>query len=543
MYNRIYNNIYSIICAALLMLCGCTEGVITPEAKNATLKLRLNAPSYTADVRSVSSDPDSPEQWTKWERAVDGRFLYRVTAFILQGDRLVAHKDIRLEGEQKEVDLSFEANFTHGTYTLMIVANYSAFESEDGEGGNKTYEGLSGFSATVENILSKGTIDNFTQTYADSFMKYQIESEEGVCRRMPQPLTLVKEIELHPGTNIINGELIRTYSRVRIAVENNSDEDLMLSSMSFGEIFTQSKAYLFEGNGFINSKTAINVGSENALTPFTGSQSNPMVIPAKGISVVFDAYILESSKSNANENYSYSLGLGYDLQSSYTLSSNIAITKKADISPGHYLIYSRGGSRYLKAGTNSVEAPSNTLGQLKEGQTIPKEYVWVFDNVKPDGSNLGSDCYYIGTSAAMQSGETAYYMNDPTNSAVTLGANKTIYFQVGEAGRDYLTFASSSTSNTNYKYLYVNNGKVQGYSRNSNNAQFRLYPVEIPASSSIEIPLKTIDHTTGQAIDVDQISRNDFINAVVKVTYSKNQGHFIYELKDWQSGGGDVEFN
>lgn len=523
------------------MLCGCTEGVITPEAKNATLKLRLNAPSYTADVRSVSSDPDSPEQWTKWERAVDGRFLYRVTAFILQGDRLVAHKDIQLEGEQKEVDLSFEANFTHGTYTLMIVANYSAFESEDGEGGNKTYEGLSGFSATVENILSKGTIDNFTQTYADSFMKYQIESEEGVCRRVPQPLTLVKEIELHPGTNIINGELVRTYSRVRIAVENNSDEDLMLSSISFGEIFTQSKAYLFEGNGFINSRTAINPGSANALTPFTGSGTSPMVIPAKGIAVVFDAYILESSKSNANESYSYSLGLGYDLQTSFTVSSTTAITKKANISPGHYLIYSRGGSRYLTAGTNAVEAPWNSLGTLTVGKTIPQEYVWTFDNVNPDGSNLASGCYYIGTAAAMQSGQTAYYMNDPTNNSITLGANKTVYFEVEEPSNNYLAFSSSS--NSSYEYIYYYNSKVYGSYSNGKNAQFRLYPVEVPASSSIEIPLKTIDHTTGQAIDVDQISRNDFINAVVKVTYSKNQGHFIYEVKDWQSGGGDVEFN
>jgi hypothetical protein len=93
------------------------------------------------------------------------------------------------------------------------------------------------------------------------------------------------------------------------------------------------------------------------------------------------------------------------------------------------------------------------------------------------------------------------------------------------------------------KYLYYNN-KIIGYSRNSYNAQFRLYAVEeAPASSSIEIPLKTIDNTTGQAEDLDQINRNDFINAVVKVSYSKNQGHFTYEVKDWQTGGGNVEFN
>ena len=540
MSDHIHIRIYSFICVALLMLWGCTEDALSTSEQNATLNICLNAPSYTAELKSVSSDPNLPLQWSTWERAVDGRFLYRVTAFILQGNRLVAHKDISLEGEPGIVNLDFEANFTHGKYTLMIVANYSAFEAEDGVNGTKRYEGLSEFVSTVNGIMSKGTIDNFTQTYADSFMGYQIASEGGVCRRVPQPLTLVKEIELHPGTNVISGELVRTYSRVRISVENNSDEELMLSSISFGDIFTQSKAYLFEGRGFLNNKIAVNVGSSNALTPFTGSESTPMIIPAKGLSVVFDAYILESSKSN-NDIYSYSLGLGYGQQNSFTLNSTTAINTTTAISPGQYLIYSRGGSRYLKAGTNSVEAPSNTLGTLTAGMSLPKEYVWSFDNIKTDGSRLENNRYYIGTASAMQSGETAYYMNDPTNSTVTLVSNKTVYFQVAQTG-NYLTFASSS--NGTYKYLYYYYGKVQGNNKNTNNnAQFRLYAVDLPSTLNIEIPLKTIDNATGQAFDIDQISRNDFINAIVKVTYSKNQGHFVYEVKDWQSGGGDVEFN
>ena len=163
------------------MLWGCTEDALSTSEQNATLNICLNAPSYTAELKSVSSDPNLPLQWSTWERAVDGRFLYRVTAFILQGNRLVAHKDISLEGEPGIVNLDFEANFTHGKYTLMIVANYSAFEAEDGVNGTKRYEGLSEFVSTVNGIMSKGTIDNFTQTYADSFMGYQIASEGGVC--------------------------------------------------------------------------------------------------------------------------------------------------------------------------------------------------------------------------------------------------------------------------------------------------------------------------------------------------------------------------
>lgn len=528
------------ICAALLALCGCNERLQPIENGDATLKLVLNAPTSGLELKSVSSDPDSPEKWTQWERAVDGRYLYRVTAFILQGNRLVAHKDIELEDEAQEAVLDFEANFTHGSYTLMVVANYSSHQAADGSNGTRRYEGIQDFTETVENLLKQSMIDNFTNLYSDSFLNYKIKSDGGVCPRVPQPLTLVKAIELHPGVNNIYGELLRTYSRVRIAVENNSDEELKISSLSFSDIFTQNSAYIFADKGYVNDKAAITVNSVNAMTPFTGTDSAPMLVKSKETAVVFDAYILESQKNATSGTYNYSLGLGYENLNSYTLKSTTAITKKANVSSGHYLIYSRGGSRYLKAGSNSVEAPSNTLGTLKAGMTIPAEYVWTFDNTKSGNTKLSANQYYIGTADAMKNGQTAYYMAQPTNSSVTLGSNKVVYFTVGEKN-SYLTFDCSGGGT--YRYLYVNNGKVQGYSSNGSNAQFSLYQVDVPSGSVTDIPLRTIDNSTGQSAEVTEIKRNDFINAVVKVSYSKNQGHFIYEVQSWGSAGGDVSFN
>ena len=542
MLRRLHISIYFLICAAVMMLHGCDKCELASGEKDASLQIRLHAPSYLAELKSVSSDPNSPENWSKWERAVDGRFLYRVTAFLLQGNRLVAHKDLTLDGEPGQATIDFEANFTHGAYTLMVVANYSAFEAEDGSDVTMHYNGITGFASAVEEILTHSTIDNFTNTYADSFMNFQIESMNGVCRRVPQPLTLVKEIELHPGTNVISGELLRTYSRIRISVENSSDEELMLSSLDFADIFTQSKAYLFEGKGYLNTKTNIDVTSSNAMTPFTGSETEPMVIPAKEIAVVFDAYILESSKGNSNDNYSYSMGLGYGQQSSYTLKSTTAVTKRANLAAGQYIIYNR-NNYYLKAGANSVEAQSNALGTLKQGMSVPKEYVWTFDNKNANGTQLGANNYYIGTEAATSTGATSYYMNNPTSSSITLGANKSIYF-TAEDKNSHITFKSSASSGKTNIFIYVNNGKVIGYSSNNgNSAQFKLYPVEAPSSSTVEVPVKTINQATGQAEDVEQINRNDFINAVVTVSYSKNQGHFIFEVKDWGTGGGDVDFN
>lgn len=521
-------------CAALMMLHGCSKSEVASTEKDASLKIRLNAPSLKAELKSVSSAPDSPQEWTRWERAVDGRFLYRVTAFILQGDRLVAHKDLSLQGEPVEADIEFEANFTHGTYTLMVVANYSSFEAEDGSNGTKKYDGLSGFASTVQEIIANNTIDNFAQAYGDSFLNYQIASENGVCRRVPQPLTLVKEIELHPGTNIISGELLRTYSRVRILVENSSDEDLRLFSMNFGDIFTQTRSYLFTGRGYPGQKVAIDAASINALTPFTGTEADPMIIPAKEISVIFDAYILESSKTASSDSYTYSLGLGYDQLNSYTLGSTTSIKKRSGITNGHYLIYSRGASRYLTSGSSKVT--NATLGTLKQGMSIPKEYVWSFE------STGQAYKYYIGTANALDEGQTSYYINNPSSSSsVTLGANRSVNFTATDKS-NYLSFQSSGSGT--YRYLSSSGSNVGGQrSNNTNYALFELYPVEVPSSSEITIPVKTINPANGQAEDVEQISRNDFINAVVKVSYNKNKGHFTFEVRDWYTGGGDVEFN
>ena len=531
MFHHTCIKIYLCFFAALTLLQGCTE--MSSPSGEASLQISICAPSFAEEVKSVSSDPTSPQNWTSWERAVDGRYLYRVTAFILQGERLVAHKDLALEGEATEAHLDFEANFTHGTYTLMIIANYSSFEAEDGDNGLKRYDGIPGFSETVQSILRESTIDDFTRTYSDSFMNFMMTSENGVCKRVPQPLTLVKEIELHPGTNSISGELIRTYSRIRIAVENNSDEDLRISSLDFSPTFTQKKAYLFENKGYISENASIDVQSPDALTSFTGTEEEPLVIPSKEIAVVFDAYILESSLTNSSDRYTYQMQLEYDLLNTYTLASTTSIKKKDQLTVGQYLIYSRGASRYLTAGSNRVT--NATLGTLKQGMSISKEYVWTFE------STGSANRYYIGTAEALEEGQTSYYMANPTSSSVTLGSNKSVYFNTVDKNQ-YLSFQSSS--NSTYRYLSSSGSNVVGQkSNNDNKALFELYRVEAPKSSDIEIPVNTINTATGQTEEVQQIRRNDFINAIVKVSYNKNMGHFSFEVSDWYSGGGNVEFN
>lgn len=537
---------YFAFLALAFLLAGCHEDMYMSDSRNpdSVLTVRLRMPAIEAEVKSVSDYPSDPEEWSRWERAVDGRYLFRVTAFLLQGDRLVAVKDLSFDGDDEpaEAEMSFDGNFVHGAYRLMVVANYSAHSAEDGEDGVKTYEGIADLSDTIQEVLStSGVIENFTDDYADSFLNYMISSQDGICARVPQPLSLVKDIEMHPGTNIVEGELLRTYSRIRIAVENQSDEQLAISSLELGDLFTQTSAYLFPNVGFTSEQTDINVAHADAITPFTSDKTSPLTIPGKSVTTVFDAYILESGDEGSATDYSYSLGLGYGETEKYTLSSTDAINTTAGVSEGYYLIYNVRRGRYLKAGNGKVE--SSSLGQLQEGSELAKEYVWALDN-----TGLSVNQYYVGTPEIVAAGDqTAYYMGQTGNTGVVLNSlfNSSYYFTFSNYSyynSNYLTMRSAySTSNS---YVQVSsNGTVSGTGSQGSSTRLYLYPVSRSGSSVHKIPLRTIDESTGQAAQVEEIRRNDFINVLVAVSYNKNTGHFEFEVKEWDVAGGDVSFN
>lgn len=512
------------------MLVGCQQEQPYTEEGKATLRLQLNVPALSIEQRSVSSHPTDPNTWTSWERAVDGRYLYRVTAILLQGNRMLECKDLSLTGEPTEAILEFGGNYTHGTYRLMVVANYSAHQANDGNNGTKSYTGLSDFTNLMNTIIPMNNVDNFNTKYGQ-VINYQILSHNGICEKVPQPLTLVKDIELHPGLNEVSGELLRTYSRMRIVVENHSEEVLKVSSLKFSNLFTQKKAFLFAPYGYVNDKTTLKVNSEYALTPFTATTSAPLEIEAGGNAVVFDAYILESQKGANEEDYQYTLGLNYEgMNSSYTLKSNTAITNVLGIDTGYYLIYNTKRKRYFTQ-SNDNKVISGELGSLTTGMALDAKYVWTLEKVS-------NNTYFIGTSEGLKENQTAYYWNQLSNNGITLGPLKNVSCNLNSSNNYVLIKIGDNYVKVDRSY----NIKSEK-NNNGDDIRFYFYPVEAPAASEAVVPLKTIDEQTGQAVLVDEIKRNDFINAVVTVSYSKNKGHFTFEVKNWQTGGGDVSFN
>ena len=291
----------------LPLLCACQREDCSGEVSEAaSLCLNLSVPGLRIESKGNADNPfaDDISSWTDWDKVVDGRMMYRLTVFLIEKDTdyLVAYRDIYYStysgsdvtapsapqgpngwynGTSVDVDLktstqaqisflydhplhtnngnSFE-RLQRGTYKLLAVANYSSVNGTkfDGQPDDvASYKGLGDgtFDTYVDGIISEfkdnqnsGTEKTFA-SYEDysNLVNYVLKSSSSsfICPAMPQPLTLAKEIELSPGTNNVSGELLRTFSRIRLSVENMSNVDLTLHSLSFSSNTTKDQTYLF----------------------------------------------------------------------------------------------------------------------------------------------------------------------------------------------------------------------------------------------------------------------------------------------------------
>ena len=447
----------------------------------------------------------------------DGDCLNTVSVYILDADKAIvaSQEDISVPEGATEVTVTFgkSYNLVRGMYTLMAVANH-------------------------------GTLTSFSSTNYNALMSNQVHATGGTGNISPknvvQPLSLMKEIELHAGGNSVEGELVRTFARLRIEVKNNSGSmSLRVNGLNFSNNFTQQNAYVFDDG--TDRKYSFGTGapastSEHALQPFTkDAGKNYKEIPALGSAVLFDSYLLESKVASGSK-YTYTLDLTYPGVSTLTTTfkrEGNAITKVNNLNnlivgeESYFLIYNSSSKYYLNA----------------------------------DGSNVGfstlsdSDLQALGTHCVWQlekNGNGYYIKNVETGTYIQAAG----YYQTISLGTNPVTYTLEEKSNSltlkSGNYIRINNGKIEGVATNTqSNARFQFYKVLKTTTGSSEedlsfndpIPLTTIDPVTQQSSLTKSIKRNDFINVLVTVSYNPVAGQFEFWVQDWYEGGGNVEFN
>ena len=497
---------------SLLFLASCQQEECSQTEGKASLQLTFKALENTLHTRGVE-DLDDDGTVSEEEIIVDGRKMYRLAVFLLDGTRVVSSTvleadDTRFGNDNTEATVSFENLDYSMTYKLYAVANYGDYNGLTGKladvNGNNVTSGLT-VSASDDKLCNKGT---------------------------PYPLTLVKDIALSPGVNTISGELIRTYARIRINVRNQSStNDLYISNLSFPAKFTQNSVDIFTEGGTANAQPM--VASADAITPFVANTMIPKIDDESNVSetTIFDSYLLESTGGE----YKYTLGVksqGEETEDVYTVSNSV-ITKAGDIEDGGlYVIYNTNAGRYLYDNGDNVGAGSS----YQSNGALDHNYVWKFTRTDTDSYIIES---MGGSGKFMQSSQVSR-----NRVPLITNAGSSDYFTASTSGNNICFLATS-----NY-YLSVDGSTVCGHNSFFGQARrnFQLLKVTkeggaFSVSKEATIPISIIDKNTGEASPLTAIKRNDFINILVNVTYNEKTGEVEFEVSDWEDVNGDVTFD
>lgn len=522
-----------IIGLLLTLFTSCTSHDGVEQGEYAELIFKVQ-PILTDSRGNVTDYPTTPTNWSQAERVVDGRYMYSLSVYIINSENKIvaAQENLSIENQATECTVTFDKSYglERGNYRLMAVANNNSHTIDD-----KTYNsGLIGNwnAADYEALMNNKIIGNTTDNVSP--------------KDVVQPLSLIKDIELHAGNNLVSGELVRTFARLRIEVKNNSGVlPLKINSLTFSDNFTQQEAYVFDDGTdrkYIEPVAAPLASSEYALQPFTTDEGyNYKTIATQTAAVVFDGYILES-RVTAGEFYTYTLDLAYEGVSSTTYTYepnwNSYINQVGNITveeESYFLINNPNSQRYLSVGDGIV----TTATLSSSSSTVGTDNVWQLVSVGITNQ------YYI------KNVETGLYMQAPGSSSVALGVTPVAFTFANKTSRrnTYLTMRASN------RYVSVANNsssyKVQGSTNNNSDENyFRLYRVNKNVTTTsgeiitynTPITLTTIDPVTQQSSITQEIKRNDFINVLVTVSYNPEAGTFEFYVEDWSTGGGNVEF-
>ena len=524
-----------------------------------------------------------------------------------------------------------------GNYQLLAVANYSPINNvpsipETGSTTTKDYSGLNEdgyFTAAVNAVIT--AFNNNTGTGVVSFKKnstntnetlrnnidkifmYQIRTvrddngtasytegtEQFICEQRPQPLSLVYDFSLHSGNNTIACQLVRTYSRIRFVVTNETrvtDLNLQIDRFLLSSPFAQRNTSLFDfgddsqfnndpvmGIPVLDSDFAIKkYDPSGIIAPSTGSA-------AYNNAVLYDAYILESRRPT--DHYHFSIQTFYNneitthqpvLESPSPVRTiaqfnearsrgiNLFLVRQFD---SKVFMFDNGSTNY------TLPETANTIPTLSDSNKPPVSHAnlnTVFGNsielTKPAGEELIDysayiwrfidagviNGYYIrnfrdlpGTTPKARYLGSMPGKNDKANRWIPMvdniedakkyflqdGDNLNIHGDSNDTGQD-------GNSNSK-KYLNYNNNNTTPYlkwfmTHNDKNGRFLLYPVTI--NDMHNMTLQYVNPDSGIPEDITEIRRNQFLTVNISVSYHTDGGYLVYVVNPWTHKGGSVTF-
>lgn len=626
--------VYILLAFGIMGLTACEKsaddsGIVNTQEGYADLTISLNTPSLQVSTRTLASDPKNQGgSWTTWEKFVDGALLYRVTIFVVKEDgTLVAYRDFysgssdikaedAAEGgngfyETSAVNTSaltgtaVKATFTSaaqmhgdiehltpGDYKVIAVANYAPIESDGNsyaglgavaEDGNDT-NGISSGSdnnftnivkSILENFNESSGLNDFTQTGANgsAFFTYKLNSgTDRVCKQLPQPLVMIRNVTLSSGTNQLTGLLSRTFARVRLEVKNNDKSSMIgVSGLSFQDNYASQNAYLFNDVAagtanlyshfdlYDSTKGSIGVTSEDAITPAVSSMKR---LPAGSPYTMLDCYILEGMISatyafkftatywagatggTATANYRITSFYGGSSSDSYGLLEFMVYIRDAatsgnnggggggqsSSSGSNYILTSITENEYSQTGTVTATTP----GTVTDGTVLDPKYIWeiTLNETATESSQIGvakGSLLCIGSGLYLQ----AYDGSD--DMTPKLGDTKSeVIFKINFSGQvengTIFSYYDGSyyylDSDDNHQLTWVKYSGTLSSITTSTPTSYQYLAFEtIPGNKGTQTEkeiTKSVTSSSTTGVTTNEIVRNDFFYGIVPVSISSD---------------------
>lgn len=506
-----YRYIYGLLMACLLWMVSCKNEDPSASDNGITLSVHLDAESLQVDSRATAAD------------LIDGSCLNRVTMLIVDGsNKLVAIQDWNdiATTLPTQVSTTIRGLEPNTAYRMIAVANY----------GNLT--NFPTLNLTVGNTIT--TTINDLNNY-----KLPETGNDYLVAQQTQPLSLVQEFTT-PARGELNlqGELLRTYARIRIEIANRSESKVLsVNSLKFGTstsklgygttpLLPVADAHIPAANGNMNE------ASTDALTPFAPVDIPTLNDEAGNSKVVFDGYLYECKNTAGFE---YSLNVGYPISSS---TSGIAYQKgngqtQPNLNQAGYYIIGYENNFYLTAFGDDVIGSQVSSDITLLDETEYGQVIWYVERA--------SYGYYYTFRSILNNKYITV-----ASSGVSLSPEGSSWG--ADSNKLWAYFKDNSRS---YGYLLANGSNISSTVNNDRGATgFTFYPltqVEVqraansPLTREFEIPLETL--IDGVPQPTYMIRRNDFINVLVTVSYNENYNRIDFEVKNWVEKNENIEFN
>ena len=478
-----------------ISLIGCSKNPHATESGSGNIEISITLPS----TKSAMSG-DEINLLRIWLVDKDGKIVRVITS--AAGSPAAGVDGITMTG-MGTASAQF-INVERASYTLYFVANSDALSSYTA-------------GARIDDAFKKATIDNEYGIYG-------------------MPLSVVKEIHVVPGKNMISASLVRICAKIHVSVRNSTlDKMIWIKDISLNDIHPD-KTYLFEQDSFFPG--AVYEELDKMTTAIGLAPNDEMTYPA--------VYLFETDKA---------LGIkirGGVFAGTQTSEPNV-ITK--DISSysfeetseslekdKRYLVMNK-SMRYLLKGHQSGSVGIDFLASgdgpknhLLASSDI-EDYFWTYESKFVLGyyfdlKNIGQNKYLRNSSGKLYlstSIDDFDVIGDKTNGYTISSGNNYIWNNAGT-----LDFNNRGKS-PHYQWYF--------YKVNSVTTQEEVFDGAEALINYADNDLSHIDPDLGVAVPLQRIKRNESIDIRVNIFFNKNTGKLDFKTEIWKTVDNETTFD